>query len=203
MKIAIFGENLNDTKAIRELVLGLRPELVAGDVRVLRNPPTLVRDASRTAVRSWAEKAAMALRGARAAGGAFEYVLAHTDADGTDDGVFAKERTEELRAAGLSNAVAVVPVQAIESWWLLYPDATESVVPTWSRALKRGSFNTDLVDKPKAELIRRTRAKQPRRPYEEADSVAIAAAIRTAHLSIKQAANSPSFDRFKRMIELC
>jgi hypothetical protein len=203
VRVAIFGENPNDTKAIRELVFGLRPELGPGDVTVVRSPPTLTRSAGAVAVRSWVDKAQMALKAARSARGPLDCVLAHTDADGPADGSFAAQRSNELRSAGLTDAVAVVPVQAIESWWLLFPDATESVVPSWRGALSRASFNTDGLNKPKDELIRRTRAKQPKRPYEEADSPAIAAAITAGHLNAARKATSPSFDRFAATIAAC
>lgn len=201
MKLAIFGENLNDSKAVKELVLGLRSDLSVGDIKVLRNPPTLTRDAHAKTVAGWAAKAVQALDAARVAGGPIDWVLAHTDADGPDaNGAFALARTADLAAAGLKNASAVVPVEAIESWWLLFPAATESVVRTWSGALNKGAFNTDSVSDPKSELIRRTKSKQPKRPYEEADSPAIAGEIAASHLTTKQAANSPSFERFKKLV---
>lgn len=203
MKVFIFGENPNDSKALKELVLGLRADLTAGDVRTLREPPTLVRGSGGRAVRSWAEKAAQALRGTRISSTEIACVLAHTDADGPDDGSFAERRTAELRSAGLVNAVAVVPVQAIESWWLLFAPATESVVAGWSGALSKKAFNTDSVDKPKDELIRRTRAKANRRPYTEADSPDVARAVAAGHIDAPQRANSPSFERFRAVVESC
>lgn len=204
MRIAVFGEDPNDTKAIRELVLGLRPDFSPGDIRTIRTPPTLTRSASIASVRTWAEKALAAMRAASAAGGQFDWVFAHTDSDGPDDGRFADQRSTELRSAGIRSAVAVVPVQAIESWWLLFPEATESVVPSWRGALKRSNFNTDNVVKPKDELIRRTRAKQPRRPYAEADSPAIAKAITdSGQLHAARTAVSPSFDRFVSAVAAC
>ena len=68
---------------------------------------------------------------ARAVLGDVVCVLAHTDSDEPDDGRFAAARTDDLRKAGLGNAHAVVPVEAIEAWWLLFPEATEAAVPSW------------------------------------------------------------------------
>ncbi|UIJ33560.1 hypothetical protein [Allobranchiibius sp. GilTou73] len=200
MKIAIFGENPNDTHAIRELLIGLHPHLEAGDLKILRAPPTLNRDAGGVAMRSWVDKAKSTMAAANVSHGPLDCILAHTDADGPDDGSFANKRSTELQTAGLVGALAVVPVQAIESWWLLFPDATESVVASWRGALRRGSYNTDNVNDPKADLIRRTRRKQPRRPYQEADSPKIAAAISATYLDAPRRTSSPSFERFRTSI---
>ncbi len=203
MTVIIFGENRNDTRALKALVLGLRVDLKPADVLTIREPPTLVRGAGSKAVRSWAEGARRALAAARVATSDIECVLAHTDADGPDEGEFAEQRTDELRAAGLANAHAVVPVQAIESWWLLFPAATESVVASWSGALSRKSFRTDNLEKPKDELIRRTRTKAPKRSYQEADSQSVAEAIAAGYLDKPQKADSPSFERFREIVETC
>lgn len=177
MKVFIFGENPNDTKALKALVLGLRPDLSASEVKTLREPPTLQRGAHERTVAGWADKASRAIAAAGVRAGDAFTVLAHSDADGPDSGDFASRRTQQLHAAGLTAAHAVVPVQAIESWWLRHPAETEGVVSAWRGALRRDAYDTDAVNDPKADLVRRTRAKASRRPYQEADSIAIAAAI--------------------------
>ncbi|GEB15546.1 hypothetical protein GUY44_26940 [Pimelobacter simplex] len=203
MKVVIFAENLNDSKAIKELILGLRSDLSEGDIEVVRNPPTLTRNAGAAAVKGWAERAAASVEALVAIKGDVGTVLAHTDADAPDDGTFAEQRSADLQRAGLTGAVAVVPVHAIESWWFLYPDATESVVPSWKGALSRTAFNTDSSPTPKADLIRLTKRKQPKRPYQEADSVAVAAAMRAANFAPVGKAKSPSFERFKVIVAAC
>lgn len=201
-KILVFGENPNDTNALKELILGLCPKLSRTDVRVLRDPPTLQRGAHQATVRRWVDRAASALRAAHVALGEAICILAHSDADGPDDGSFAATRTVELRAAGFAQAHAVVPVEAIEAWWLLFPDATESVVPTWAGALLRKPGDVDKLTEPKDVLIRRTRRRQARRPYREGDSPDIAAAIAAGHLG-RPAGTSGSFDRFVRTVARC
>lgn len=200
MRVFIFGENPNDTRALKALILGLRPDLNGSDVRTLREPPTLQRGSHDRPVSSWAEKARRAIT---AAGGGEQNVfavLAHSDADGPDNGAFADSRTRQLRNAGLPTAHAIVPVEAIESWWLRHPAETESVVPSWRGALRRDSYNTDGVKDPKGDLVRRTRAKAHRRPYQEADSVAIAAAIGNRGASSAPRAASPSYERFCTLV---
>ena len=203
-KIVIFGEDLNDARAIKELVLGLCPDLDGQDVKVLRDPPTLQRGAREPAVRGWAEGAAAAISALRTLRGDPACVLAHSDSDAPDfDGSFERQRTAELRAAGLDHAHAVVPVESIESWWLLYPKATESIVPTWGSSLDRRPGDVDRVSNPKAELRRRTRKKQPKRPYEEADSPGIARAIVDGGYLGNPSGTSGSFSRFRRVVERC
>lgn len=200
MRVVIFGENPNDTRALKALILGFRNDLSGRDVKTLRQPPTLQRGASTTAVDTWASKAKKAVVAAGGMASGTLTVLAHTDADGPDDGSFAARRTTELRRNGLESAHAVVPVEAIESWWLRYPHETESVVSGWRGALRRDAYNTDSVRDPKADLIRRTRSKAARRPYQEADSPAIAAAIATGSAATPTRATSPSFERFRALV---
>lgn len=204
MTVVVFGENTNDSEAIKELLLALCPQLGRGDVRVIREPPTLQRSAHTRTLATWVDRASQALRAASVKLGDASCILIHTDADQHDDGSFEAERTGQFRKAGFAQAHAVVPIEAIESWWLLHPRATESVVPSWAGALRKAPGDVDRIADPKAELIRRTRSKQPRRPYSENDSPAIARAIVTGgHLEKMAAGTSPSFGRFVAVARGC
>lgn len=202
-KILLFGENPNDTNALRELIHGLCPLLGRGEIRVLREPPTLQRGAGADAVRKWVDRASAALRGARVAQGEAICIFVHTDADGPDDGAFEAERTEELRNAGVARAHAVVPVESIEAWWLLFPAATESVVSGWHGALDKRPRDVERVQSPKQELIHRTRAKQPKRPYRESDSPLIAKAIASVPGLRTPRGSCASFARFVSNVDAC
>jgi len=202
-KILVFGESPNDTNALKILILGLCPALKSSDVRVLRAPPTLQRDAHQLAVKQWVDRAASALRAARIVLGEAICIFAHSDSDGPDGCAFEEARTAQLRAAGFSQAHAVIPVESIEAWWLLFPEATEDIVPTWAGALVRKPGDVDRVNDPKSELIRRTRRKQPKRPYREGDSPAIAAAIVAGGHFGKSLGTSESFGRFLQMVMNC
>lgn len=202
--ILVYGEDRNDTSALKELIVGLCPSLRPADVTELREPPTLQRGSDPAKVRSWAARAASAAKAKQIVMGAAACVLVHNDADRQDDGEFETERTRELRAAGLDRAHAVVPVETIEAWWLLFPEATESVVPSWRGALRRRPGDVDRQSGPKDDLIRRTRAKQERRPYHEKDSVAIARAIVAGgHLDRPWPGRSDSFRRFAATVAAC
>lgn len=200
-KIIVFGENLNDSKAIKELVLHLCPSLSDGDVVVLREPPTLQRGTAASTVRAWSERAIAAMEASKAVRGSPVCVLVHTDSDGPGGTAFAAQRTTELQQGGLREAHAVVPAESIESWWLLHPSATEAVVPSWRGALKPNPGDVDRISGPKAELVRRTRRKQPKREYQEADSPDIAATIRAS--KAKPAGVSPSWEAFVGIVAGC
>lgn len=200
-KIVVFGENLNDSKAIKQLVLHLCPSLSEGDVVVLREPPTLQRGSAAATVRAWSERAIAAMEASRAVRGSPVCVLVHTDSDGPGGTAFANDRTRELQQGGLAEAHAVIPAESIETWWLLHPTATEAVVPSWRGALKAKPGEVDRISGPKAELVRRTRRKQPKREYQEADSPDIAASIRST--KAKPGGVSPSWDAFKRIVSDC
>jgi hypothetical protein len=203
-KILVFGENRNDTYAIKELVLGLCPALAPADVRVLREPPTLQRGAGPPAIRSWVSQATRVLAAAKVAHGEAACILAHTDCDATDrDGSFEAKRTRDLQRAGFPQAHAIVPTESIEAWWLLFPDATESVVVSWKGALRPPAGEVDLVAQPKDELTRRTRKKQSKRPYKENDSPAIARAIVAGGHLARPAGTSRSFQRFRSTVDGC
>lgn len=77
----------------------------------------------------------------------------------------------------------VVPVQTIEAWRFLFPDAVEAVRPAaWRGRRPRNSHDVELIAKPKAELCRATRSK-PAPEYTEADSPVIAGNIRRLGLA--------------------
>lgn len=204
MKVVVFGENTNDSEAIKELLLGLCPQLGRGDIKVLRDPPTLQRNAHTRTLTTWVDRASQALRAASVTLGDARCILVHTDADQHDDGSFEAKRTQHLRSAGFPQAHSVVPIEAIESWWLLHPRATESVVPSWAGALRRAPGDVDRIADPKSELVRQTRSKQPKRPYRESDSPAIASAIVSGgHLAMKAVGVSASFGRFVEVAKGC
>jgi hypothetical protein len=200
-KILVFGENPNDSKSLKQLILGLCPCLQPSDVKVLREPPTLQREAKPTKVQQWADRAGAVLRAAQIVVGEAICILVHSDSDGPDDGKFERSRSKELQDAGFTQAHAVVPVEAIESWWLLFPEATEALVPGWAGALPRRKRDVDKIAKPKDELIERTRRKLKKRPYTEADSEGIARKI--VDCEFPKIGSSKSFDRFVGTVQSC
>jgi hypothetical protein len=117
-------------------------------------------------------------------------VLVHRDADGADpDGYVAAELGSQISSV---RGHPVVPVQAIEAWWFLFPDAVEAVRPrAWQGVMPRRSRDVEVIVRPKDELMRLTGGRS-RPPYSEADSPAIARKVRD--LRPRSYGSSSSYD---------
>ncbi|WP_419918205.1 hypothetical protein [Candidatus Poriferisocius sp.] len=132
-------------------------------------------------------------------------VFVHRDADTPDlQGEVEQQLQANLRKAGIDQAHAIVPVEEIEAWWLLFPTATEKLKQSWSDTLKKQPGNVDMISNPKHELIQRTGRNTKRDAYTEADSSKVAervaAAIQGGSLPSGQ---SNSYNRFKSSVEAC
>jgi hypothetical protein len=155
---------------------------------------SLTREARPDAVRQWVAQLESAVRAFRA-NGPIAAVVVHRDADGPDihGGRGEQLRTQIQKIDGLP----VVPVQTIEAWWFLFPDAVEAVRPsTWRGRMPREARDVECIDAPKAELRRVTRSKKGA-PYSEADSPVIAGHIR--RLGLRPLHGCPSYERMATM----
>lgn len=201
--VLVFGESLNDARAIAELIIALCPELT-GKVKPSPRPTSLTRTAHIDKVSKWAAAVADVVNAFRARGKPVQCVFVHRDADQQDPAAMLARATEEaLTAAGVQHAHAVVPIESIESWWLCFPQAVETFVPGWSGALRNPPGDVDRVATPKGELIRRTRAALPKRPYGEADSHGIARQVRLLGIVRTPHGKSDSYSRFVRVVDGC
>lgn len=197
VEILIFGENPNDSKAIKELVEHHHPGFPSGvTIKVMRDPVSLTREAGERARRDWVSRVRAVVSGAEASGTTVRAVIIHQDADGHDNGVESERRIAESFARIATNAdgVPVVPVVMIESWWFLYPDAVESLKSSWRGCMPRSGQNVERITSPKKELQRLTRGTRPQHQYAESDSAAIAAKIR--ELALEPQGSSESYSRF-------
>lgn len=190
--VLVFGENLHDSQSIAHLLVGLEPSL-EGRIEARPRPVSLQRTAGVVATRAWLANVAKAVEATAAAGQPVSAVLVHRDADGPDPtGAVHRALAADLSAVRVGHPV--VPVQAIEAWWLLHPAAVESVRPlAWRGALRDVPADVEGIKNPKKELVRRTRSS--RRSYSEADSVAIAKAIRRIGCAPNN--RCASFDRLR------
>lgn len=172
--VLVFGESINDSTSIACLLVAANPAL-AGRVRA-RPWPTSLREAKHPAVRSWVADLGRAVRATEATGDRAAGIVVHRDADGPDrTGSVAADLTRQLAALG---GKAAVPVQAIEAWWFLFPDAVEAVRPrAWRRRLPRRKQDVELIERPKEALQRATRTRNGPE-YAESDSPVIAEYIR-------------------------
>lgn len=198
--VLIFGEDRHDSDSIKILAEYLHPKLAEGtDIQVRRDPPSLTRDATEKKVGGWMQrigelvKTESTLRDIHA-------VLVHQDSDGPDPaGCTAAQLSTHLQSAiSTVRTEPVVPVQEIEAWWLIFPDAVRAVKPTVWRDLKLPGGNSATVSDPKARLIKATRHASQKYPYQESDSVTVAQQISRRALS--PTGTNPSWDQFEQMV---
>lgn len=173
--VLVFGESLNDSRSVRELVLAANHQLLPDRVKALPKPMSLTREAKPGAVERWVDQLERAVRAHQARERVVAMVV-HRDADGPDPrGTVETALAIQVHRIG---GLPVVPVQAIEAWWFLLPDAVEAVRPSaWRGRLPRSPRDVELINQPKAELRRATRAGHGLE-YTEADSPVIASHIR-------------------------
>lgn len=199
--VLVFGEDANDTAAVKELVLALRSEPVRVETR--RAPIVLVKGRDKARDRkNVAEIAAVVKaeqrRGRRCA------VVAHRDCDAIES---AHERIASalergLRDQGIEQAVAAAAAWEIEAWWFLWPDAASAVNSKWRRP-EPPTPEVGRIENAKEAFRQalRPRAKTQRpRDYAESDSPKIAAQVRALGLIDRPAAISRSFDRFAERV---
>jgi hypothetical protein len=201
--VLVFGESLNEAKAVAALIVALCPEL-DGSVRALPRPTSLTRDASPPKVRRWAEQVRNAVVATTAGGRPVRCVFVHRDADGPDPaGALATETERDLVAAGVPHVHAVVPVRTIEAWWLMFPAALTDIVAAWSGSLTNLPSAVDQVTDPVATLIRLTKKGSQKRGYEKSDSPRVAQAVKTLGLARTASGRSPSYTRFTAAVASC
>lgn len=190
--ILVFGESINDAASVAELLVAANPTL-SGLVRARPKPVSLTREAGDLAVRKWVNELEQIVRATEAA--RVRAVVVHRDSDRHDPQA-AVETTLAVQLTALPGRPAV-PVQAMEAWWFLFPDAVEAVRPrAWQGKLPRTSRDVEAIHQPKGELKRLTR-KGNAPEYSEVDSKFIAEYIR-CHAP-QQYGSSASFQRFNIM----
>jgi hypothetical protein len=130
----------------------------------------------------------------KATGQAIAAILVHRDADRPDaDGSAHSELTAQLRS--MQNAHPVVPVEELEAWWFLFPDAVEAVRPlAWRGCLPRRARDVETIRSPKEELMSLT-GKRKLHAYTESDSVSIAQHV--FEKSLRPIGTAASYARFE------
>ncbi|HZI04621.1 MAG TPA: hypothetical protein VEZ71_11390 [Archangium sp.] len=208
--VLLFGEDENDTKSIRELIEGLRPEL-AGKVQHRRQPLVLIKNARPEDVPERAQRVADAVDIERATHDV-ACVFAHEDCDEVEPkhlAVCAKIETA-LAKAGCP-AHAVVPAWELEAWWFMWPNAVQAVRPkSWRAPDDHRGKQVGLIKDAKEELRRKVVPKdlKPEKRkgfphYQESDSPTIARQVREKKLARKPGAKSDSYSRFVSSVDQC
>ena len=202
-RVLVFGEDPNDTEAIKELFRALRPKAPAP--KPLRDPIVLVKNRDAASVRANAEEAARAV--VRAAGVKFDVklVIAHEDCDAVEPAhlpLAARIEGAWGKALGLP-VIGVAPAWETEAWFYLWPDAVAAVNSSWS-ALPRKPRNAGKIQDAKEQLRRDLRPGGGTRvdDYQESDAPRIAAKVRERREVNEPLANvtSGSFDEFKKKV---
>ena len=178
----VFGESEHDTKAIRHLVEGLRPDL-SGIVEHRRQPLVLIKNAEPKNARSNADRIVQVVRQEAAARHVLA-VLAHEDCDAVEPAHVAASRRieDELKSAGCpAVAIAVTPAWETEAWWMVFPEAVGKVVEGWRDPDDWIGRDVGLVKDAKESLAGavqpRPKPKSSPRDYEEHDSIEIASNV--------------------------
>lgn len=199
--VLVFGESINDARAIASLIEALCPSL-KGRVRSLPRPTSLQRSASDAKAAKWLDQLWSAVDAHR---DPVACVFVHRDADGPDPLGRVEEATRtELQDAGIKNAYAVVPVEEIEAWWLLFPTATETLRASWSQTLPRIPGTVDSLSDPKRQLVERTGRKNSKKAYSEADSPSVAERVAAAiEVGTRPPGYSASYNRFVSSVDTC
>lgn len=194
--VLILGESPNDSEAIRELLLALRPDLPTAATR--RRPLVLIKDREKARARANAVAIAALVRAEKTRNKVAK-VFAHQDCDALEPShLELGERIEKtLKEAGV-DAIAVTPAWELEAWWFLWPDAAVAHCPSWRRP-KAPREKVGLITNAKEVFRRALRpaGREPRvRDYVESDGPGIAAKVRSLGLIGRRAANSDSFEVF-------
>ncbi len=201
--VLVFAESVNDARAVRYLIEVLCPSLKNRVNEQLR-PPSLQKSAGPRPVMKWMDEVSRVVRQVSMRR-PVACVFVHRDSDGPDPNGRIAARTEaSMRNAGIENGHVAVPVQEIESWWLMYPHATEGFRTAWSGTLPVSQRDVDRISDPKEELIRRTSRDGRKKAYSEADSPEIARLVaRAIESGQAPTGSSRSFDRFRRSVDAC
>ena len=208
--VLLFGEDENDTKSIRELIEGLRPEF-ASKVQHRRQPLVLIKNARPEDVPERAQRIADAVDIERATHDV-ACVFAHEDCDEVEPKHLAVcAKIEAALAKAGCPAHAVVPAWELEAWWFMWPDAVQAVRPkSWRAPDDHLGKRVGLIKDAKEELRRKVVPKdlKPEKRksfphYQESDSPTIARQVREKKLARKPGAKSDSYSRFVSSVDQC
>ena len=187
--VLVYGEDRFDTLAIKELLVGLHPEL-NGRVRALKEPPIEVKHAAIGDLPRRADRlaAAVAVEQVRRD---VRCVFAHEDCDAVEPAHKALTKRIESALASMDVPVfGVTPAWEMEAWWFQWPDAVQATNPSWRRPDRYVGRDVGRVrnakERLKAEVVPNGLTKRARatfRTYSASDAPAIARSVRERALT--------------------
>lgn len=198
--VLIFGEDYNDCAALSHLVKALLPANMKPNVRPMRRPIILSREAEQRKRAAMSHEIASFAHGFEKAGKKVT-VVTHRDCDAVEPAHIeqAKQLKADLNAAGVKSVVAATPAWEIESWWMLFPKALRDTRPSWKN-VDYGKAHVGAIVNAKERLTRDLRpnghSKCP--DFKESDGILIAQKIAkdASHIA-SISARSDSFSAFK------
>ncbi len=207
--VLVYGESDNDTKALKEFMIGLKPSL-AGKVQTRREPLVLIKNARPEEVKSRAERITNAVKAERVR---YEVncVFAHEDCDDLEPAHLAvcKKIEDALHDAGCPSH-SVVPAWEMEAWFFLWPEAVQAVSKSWRLPDDYRGRHVGKIKDAKEELKRKVvphgikkQDRQHFREYEESDAPTIARNVRERGEVNTPAGRSDSYERFRQSVQTC
>jgi hypothetical protein len=199
--ILVFGEDENDTKAVRELMLAIAPEISA-TIKILKRPPVYAKRAAPSIVRNRVADMCALIR-AEEATSTVVGVLVHRDCDAVEPAHKAEAEAIEsdFRRCGFE-VRAVTPAWEMEAWLFLWPQAVMAYRPSWNKiGSKYAGRNVGHIANAKEEFKRVVQPSgRPGRGYRESDSPGIFRKVRELGLIGKPTGRSDSFLHFSHAV---
>jgi hypothetical protein len=203
----VFGESDNDRRAVRELILALRPELDRR-VQLRERPLVLIKGVTPAKLRTRVSALRRTVQ-ADSVRSEVAAVVIHEDCDELEP---AHERVSKEISDALSEedygVVPATPAFEIEAWWFLWPRALGAYRESWRAPEEYRGRQVGRISNAKEEL---RRAVRPRRlagsearkfvSYEENDSPGIAAVVRRLGCVRDAEATSDSFAAFCSLVD--
>ena len=194
--VLVFGENENDTKAIREFIEALLPG-TSLRIEPRRRPPINLRDAPPNAVPNRVAAIARIIA-AEEVDLDVVAVVAHEDCDAVEPShVKLTDKIESaFRAKGQDKVRAATPAWEMETWLMQWPDAFKLHVPSW-RPLNTTGRNVGVISNAKEFLAHALEQPGGRgREYRESDAPTLARIVREQGWIESPKATSASFSMF-------
>jgi hypothetical protein len=184
---------------------GLNPRIPAShNLRILKSPPTLVKDLQVAKRRTRASKVIATLRAVEAKDG-LRAVVFQEDADQVEPAHAKVEQTiRETYSGAPCDLIAAVPAWELETWWFLFPAAVSAVCTQWDPPSKYTGRNVGNIRNAKEELAKSVRPAKRKpssfREYREEDAIQIAQNVVEMGLLNNPSGTSTSWDRFVEQV---
>lgn len=166
--VLVFGEDDTDRMAIARLLPALLIDQVNCNIRPLKRPLILSRNAELRKKKAVSSAIADFCRAYEKLGKT--YAVVHRDCDAVEPAHVEEADLLEagLRAAGVKNPIAATPAWEIEAWWMLFPEALAAICPSWER-VNYGKQNVGRVENAKERLVSDLRPRDPKKRNRVAD----------------------------------